>query len=305
MYPEKNMTNLFASRQEVLMRIRARAFYLSSIGPDISLYHYTDIEGFKGIIDSGTLWATEYRHLNDMEEFRYVEQLIPESVSMLDLSRKCEEYISQTLTEKVQKQSRNRTVEDSFFVACFSLNPDNLTLWAEFTGDKGVNLQLDFNGGLFQNESVRAFPGKVIYMRKQQMKLLKRCFSMVLNGVRPSPRRFIEKSYREDKEKLDEYLEAVGLLIRYYSMYFKKAVYQAEEEYRIVFIPENTKDPVKSHTGKRPYIAVDICSGGEIPLRNIRINPKLHGEEHHAEFRKILEGYPDVRIFESDAWLRF
>src|SRR5215211_5886688 len=32
------------------------------------LYHYTDGHGLKGIIESGQVWFTDYRHLNDPSE---------------------------------------------------------------------------------------------------------------------------------------------------------------------------------------------------------------------------------------------
>jgi hypothetical protein len=35
---------------------------------DTPLYHYTDGRGLKGIIESQTIWFTDYRHLNDPSE---------------------------------------------------------------------------------------------------------------------------------------------------------------------------------------------------------------------------------------------
>ena len=34
-----------------------------------ALYHYTDGAGLRGIISSGQIWFTDYRHLNDPSEF--------------------------------------------------------------------------------------------------------------------------------------------------------------------------------------------------------------------------------------------
>jgi len=36
--------------------------------PDGLLYHYTDEKGLYGILDSGEIWATHYRFLNDLAE---------------------------------------------------------------------------------------------------------------------------------------------------------------------------------------------------------------------------------------------
>src|SRR5262245_9667007 len=35
------------------------------------LYHYTDGRGINGIIESQTIWFTDYRHLNDPSELSY------------------------------------------------------------------------------------------------------------------------------------------------------------------------------------------------------------------------------------------
>jgi len=35
------------------------------------LYHYTDVPGFKGIVESQELWATHIQYLNDTQEYRY------------------------------------------------------------------------------------------------------------------------------------------------------------------------------------------------------------------------------------------
>jgi hypothetical protein len=45
--------------------------------PD-ELYHYTGIDGLKGIINSQTLWATHYRYLNDTEEVTYFRDKLPD-----------------------------------------------------------------------------------------------------------------------------------------------------------------------------------------------------------------------------------
>jgi hypothetical protein len=39
--------------------------------PSGFLYHYTDVHGSKGIIDSQALWATNIYYLNDSQEFDY------------------------------------------------------------------------------------------------------------------------------------------------------------------------------------------------------------------------------------------
>jgi hypothetical protein len=45
------------------------------------LYHYTGIQGLKGIIESQTLWATHYKYLNDAEEVVHFRERLPSILS--------------------------------------------------------------------------------------------------------------------------------------------------------------------------------------------------------------------------------
>ncbi|EFD2622350.1 hypothetical protein CK189_005805, partial [Escherichia coli] len=37
----------------------------------MKIYHYTDLNGLKGIIESGSLWATHFSFLNDSNELSH------------------------------------------------------------------------------------------------------------------------------------------------------------------------------------------------------------------------------------------
>ena len=39
------------------------------------VFHYTDSSGLLGILNSGVLWATHYRFLNDSSELKYIFDL--------------------------------------------------------------------------------------------------------------------------------------------------------------------------------------------------------------------------------------
>ncbi len=44
------------------------------------LYHYTNLKGLKGILESQTLWATHFRHLNDSSEITLMRPLLDAKV---------------------------------------------------------------------------------------------------------------------------------------------------------------------------------------------------------------------------------
>ncbi|OHB73757.1 MAG: hypothetical protein A2Z25_00740 [Planctomycetes bacterium RBG_16_55_9] len=47
------------------------------------VYHYTTTEGFKGILESGEIWATSIYCLNDWTEFEYAREPFIDSVRAL------------------------------------------------------------------------------------------------------------------------------------------------------------------------------------------------------------------------------
>lgn len=58
--------------------------------PPERLYHYTSIDGLKGILDSRCLWASQIHFLNDTKEFNYSFDILMELISGLkaNLQRK-------------------------------------------------------------------------------------------------------------------------------------------------------------------------------------------------------------------------
>lgn len=49
--------------------------------PPELLYHYRDSHGLLGIINTRTLWATQFQYLNDSAEFIYANELMKEAIA--------------------------------------------------------------------------------------------------------------------------------------------------------------------------------------------------------------------------------
>ena len=54
---------------------------MHSSSEDLDLYHYTTLEGLKGIINSRSIWFTHTSTLNDPLELKYGKQLIVNKLS--------------------------------------------------------------------------------------------------------------------------------------------------------------------------------------------------------------------------------
>jgi hypothetical protein len=57
------------------------------IVPDIApvkLYHYTDLDGLMGILNTGQLWATDVKFMNDMSEYDHANEMIKTELSAME-----------------------------------------------------------------------------------------------------------------------------------------------------------------------------------------------------------------------------
>lgn len=115
------------------------------------LWHYTDLDGFRGIVTSKQIYATSVRYLNDKEEFehglmlakRLLLEMLPEEEADPPLVR---QLVSGTF-EDIFSRGALSPENLSLFTASFTLNGDQLSQWRGYSkGSAGVCLGFDFSG---------------------------------------------------------------------------------------------------------------------------------------------------------------
>lgn len=99
-----------------------------------NLWHYTNLDGLKGILSSQTLWATNYRYLSDSSEFLHSQSIIYQEVlpKVLDvIKNECKKNShTQKIIEayggitSIAEIETNETIRDILFEAL--LNSPNL-----------------------------------------------------------------------------------------------------------------------------------------------------------------------------------
>jgi hypothetical protein len=122
---------------------------ISSPVPD-RLWHYTDLEGFRGIVGSKRIYATNIKYLNDREESKHalalakrllLENLPPEADAPLVRQLVVGEF--DRVFERGALSPENLTL----FTASFTANGDLLSQWRGYSaGSAGVSLGFDFRG---------------------------------------------------------------------------------------------------------------------------------------------------------------
>ena len=105
------------------------------------LYHYTSMNGLLGIAETGHIWATDIRYLNDASESQQIWKFVVQRLQKrLDAADKpTSERLSQILS--LAEQPRGSFPD---FVACFSEEKDLLSQWRSYCPNgNGVSIGID------------------------------------------------------------------------------------------------------------------------------------------------------------------
>jgi hypothetical protein len=92
------------------------------------LYHYTDGRGLKGIIESGRVWFTDYRHMNDPSELIHGIDMAQDVARLLTTGADGRVGL---FLECFKDMFRHANFKSSleFYIASFSRSRDDLGQW--------------------------------------------------------------------------------------------------------------------------------------------------------------------------------
>ncbi|MFN3007031.1 DUF2971 domain-containing protein [Mycolicibacterium wolinskyi] len=110
------------------------------------VYHYTDAQGFKGVVEKAAVWATDFRYLNDSRELIYTWDAFVERLDQLvaQPGEHSEAYRAQVEALRLMNARDLMHFDDAMFVACFSEHSDALSQWTRY-GSNGHGLALGFD----------------------------------------------------------------------------------------------------------------------------------------------------------------
>ena len=114
---------------------------------DETLYHYTDGRGLKGILESQTIWFTDYRHMNDPSELTHGIDIAKDVVRVLaNGSDGRVRLFLETLSDMFSVRNFSSNLE--FLIASFSKERDDLGQWRAYA-DNGRGYAIGFAPHLF------------------------------------------------------------------------------------------------------------------------------------------------------------
>jgi len=139
------------------------------------LYHYTTAASLSGIIKSRSVWASDYRFLNDATEFRYGLGIFEQ----IFYSRDSRSPVFSSEVIDLIRQLREATDQFRVFVAAFSKEPDLLSKWRGYNDGKGYSIGID-DDWLSQNAAEQGFRLiPVVYDRGNQRRVVEQKLSLL------------------------------------------------------------------------------------------------------------------------------
>jgi len=144
---------------------------LQGIVPSI-IWHYTNIQAFKNLVESNDLWLTDIEYLNDSTEFSHGFSYLSSRLQKADYDIKSDHIEFHKILEKIFKENldvlENMTVMPRISVVCFGMcvGGDDLTQWKGYGhGGTGVAIGFDRDAPLFWRSHIATL-GRVIYDNK-------------------------------------------------------------------------------------------------------------------------------------------
>lgn len=104
---------------------------------NMMIYHYTDLNAIQSVIENQAFWLTDYRFLNDKEEYIRGYEILIEAFDHfvkcpLDYSPQLIDCITCALESIKSEEIRHRLERNCFFVGSFSRSPDTLSQWRSY-----------------------------------------------------------------------------------------------------------------------------------------------------------------------------
>ena len=289
------------------------------------LFHYTDACGLNGITETGHLWASNVRFLNDPGEPAYAHSILKECVESVKNGLAEGSWASRVLDgswDWFVVAYKNEAVD--LYVCCFCEQGDLLSQWRGYgAGGGGYALGLSTKDLLSRLPLEQGrFLTPAIYDPQKQRAIAKACIVKRTDVIVESERVFGPIDTRSPlaprlQHKLRQTLLAAFIWLQ---AQFKHPAFQEEKEWRILQFVDR-----KSHIGSLnfrvsgsrlvPYGELDLRTASarkgdvgdpDLPLQAVVCGPSLHPDstKQVLELLFMRRGYSGVQVDPSQVPFR-
>ncbi|MDH3997541.1 MAG: DUF2971 domain-containing protein [Desulfuromonadales bacterium] len=268
-------------------------------------YHYTTLEGLKGIIQDRIFFATQAPFLNDESEVRHTFDLLRDILNkkmiIQEMSSKrsgsYEPFRGQVLTSLVNVFSNPHALINPVksYICSFTRNGNLLSQWRAYGGNNG-SISIGFD-----EEQLKKF------CKEQGMSIFECVYEHEKKrvSINEQVEKFLQESYLKnggsfDQELLEQKFEQLTMEIFHKSLFFKHHSFHEEKEHRIVChqkLAESEAYGIKFRTGDIgliPYVCLPILQ--KLPIGNIYIGPNKNSHLIKIAVDELLEK-EELKIF--------
>lgn len=270
----------------------ARSFhadFVRQVNRDQFLFHYTDLNGLKGIATEHDLWLTHALYCNDEAEVKLGIEVARDQIKLMlkdpELPSRKQDYLHRL--DGVLKEPP----KESVYICCFCQQGDELSQWRAYGGNgNGVSLKID-PIEFIDYAGHRPFGflaiWNVFYPSERQGEIMRRALETAYQKFSTlAP----EEIARKAKDVIDFFVPT-----------FKHPGFVGEDEWRMIFVP-SPDSPVKPrYRATRdmlvPYFSLKdlVLSMGKVskehwrlPIREVCIGPSRHRELNRACAQSLL-----------------
>lgn len=268
--------------------------YLSS-GENVSIYHYSDLEAVKSILETRKMRLTDSRYLNDLKElsdgFSYIKQAL-ENGNWEESSPQQRKTAYDYIMNQVESYLNHGPFEDYIFICSFSSKPDLLSQWRSY----GM-FAIEFDEEYLKHDHDFVLTSCCYSPNQKQVKAQEAVKTSITN---------IERLLKEHNGRwvpptLDVFTQLVEL-----AAIFKDSGFHEENEVRYIQSTDNSDRSIKYRTKNNllvPYIERDIslCAikaihVGPVPDRQFVINSLEQYVYHIIQTYEDDYGYSELEI---------
>ncbi|HCR1838985.1 DUF2971 domain-containing protein [Enterobacter kobei] len=244
----------------------------------MSIYHYTDLHGLKGIVEGNALWATNINFLNDKNEYIHGFKCFRNTIEYLD-----EEIngvpVKQLLKQAIENHMDIHENPDNFkskhvYSISFCREFDQLSQWRGYGNSQGVCLEFD------EGELVKGLDSDGLTFLHNDVIYTSETSTVEVNY---KIKNLFESIAQSAPDVFDSFINFIRLnsLISSNIPFFKNIGFSEEKEFRLVFSPLLKFPHIKFRVGAYgliPYLEMKMRGGDKIPIKRIIIGPSKDRE---------------------------
>lgn len=205
--------------------------------PSRELFQYTHSSTLKGIVDSGSIWATEHRYLNDLTELKHGMKMFTDQLEGYLLANGMQNSLGRFIQFL---RIENENPKFKCFLSSFTEEGDLLSQWRGY-GDFGKGLSIGFNAPKIpiDEQSHTSFWCKVEYddaIKSQKVNEIMHDFIQAWNTI-------INLNQQESVKQIRNLILAFIQIAVVHSIKFKDKAWKEEKEWRHVTLSFPSHSP--------------------------------------------------------------